>query len=288
MLYKIKTIILILLPHHLFSRFIQWSARCPGFPFRLLITRWFIRRYNVNMSEAINPDPNVYPDFNHFFTRALRPEVRPIAHAPGEICSPADSTISQIGKIQGEKIFQAKGHWFSPNALLGGDEERARTYQNGAFATMYLSPRDYHRVHMPLSGQLVETVYIPGRLYSVSPVYTERVPMLFAKNERFVSIFQTEAGLMAVVLVGALFVGSIETVWAGEITPPQGRGIKVTRYTSDPDTVIQLKRGEEMGRFNMGGSTVIVLFESESMEWKSGLAPEVRVHFGEAVGRVLR
>ena len=285
MIHWFKVILLYLLPHHSLSRIVQWSTRCQRFPLRKPITRWFIQRYNVDMSEALEPDPNTYPDFNSFFTRALRPEARPIVQEAGQICCPADSAISQLGDIQKTQIFQAKGHTYSLIELLGGSEERAKPYIGGRFATTYLSPGDYHRVHMPLSGRLVETTYIPGRLFSVAPDYTESVPRLFARNERVVCVFQTEAGPMAVVLVGAIFVGSIETVWAGEITPPRGKGIKVTSYAAD-DNVIQLDRGEEMGRFNMGGSTIIVLFGPGCMKWQSSLVPEMRVHFGQALGQV--
>ena len=282
-----KVVLLYLLPHHLLSRIVQWSARCRRFPFRKSITHWFIRHYHVDMSEALEPDPDAYPDFNSFFTRALRPEARPMVQEAGQICCPDDGAISQLGDIQGEQIFQAKGHTYSLIELLGGSEERARPFVGGRFATTYLSPGDYHRVHMPLSGQLMEMTYIPGRLFSVAPDYTESVPCLFARNERVACIFETEGGLMAVVLVGAIFVGSIETVWAGEITPPRGKGIKVTSYTAS-DNIIQLERGEELGRFNMGGSTIIVLFGPSCVKWESGLGPETRVQFGQSLGRVER
>jgi phosphatidylserine decarboxylase len=282
-----KVVLLYLLPHHLLSRIMQWSARCRRFPFRKSITRWFIRHYNVDMSEALEPDPDAYLDFNSFFTRALRPDARLVVQEAGQICCPDDGAISQLGDIQGTQIFQAKGHTYSLIELLGGSEERARPFVGGRFATTYLSPGDYHRVHMPLSGQLMEMTYIPGRLFSVAPDYTESVPRLFARNERVACIFETEAGLMAVVLVGAIFVGSIETVWAGEITPPRGKGIKVTSYTAS-DNVIQLERGEELGRFNMGGSTIIVLFGPNCVKWESGLGPETRVQFGQSLGRVER
>jgi len=285
MIHWFKVLVLYLLPHHPLSRIVQWSARCRRFPFRKSITRWFIRHYNVDISEALEPDPDAYSDFNSFFTRALRLEARPVVQVEGQVCFPADGAISQLGDIQEAQIFQAKGHGYSLIELLGGSEERARPYLSGRFATMYLSPGDYHRVHMPLAGRLVETVYIPGRLFSVAPDYTESVPRLFARNERVACIFQTEAGPMAVVLVGAIFVGSIETVWAGEITPPRGKGIKVTSYTAN-DNVIQLERGEELGRFNMGGSTIIVLFGSGCVKWQSGLMSEMRVKFGQALGRV--
>jgi len=217
-----KAAILYLLPHHALSRLVQWSARFRHLPFRKFFVRWFIRHYHVDMSEAMEPDPDAYPDFNSFFTRALRPAARPIVQETGWICCPNDGAIIQLGDIQGTQIFQAKGHAYSLIELLGGSEERARPFMNGRSATMYLSPGDYHRVHMPLAGRLLEMTYIPGRLFSVSPGHTEAVPRLFARNERVVCIFQTETGPMAVVLVGAIFVGSIETVWASEITPPRG------------------------------------------------------------------
>jgi len=287
MTHWIKVVLLYLLPHHPLSRMVQWSARCRRIPLRKFITRWFIRHYQVDMSEALEWDPDAYPDFNSFFTRALRPEARPIIQEAGQICFPDDGAISQLGDIQGEQIFQAKGHTYSLIELLGGSEERARPYLGGRFATMYLSPGDYHRVHMPLSGCLMEMTYIPGRLFSVAPDYTNSVPRLFARNERVVCIFQTEAGPMAVVLVGAIFVGSIETVWAGEITPPRGKKIKVTNY-SISDNTIQLERGDELGRFNMGGSTIIVLFGPGCVKWQKGLSPETQIQFGQALGRVER
>ena len=282
-----KVILLYLLPHHSLSQIVQWSTRCQRFPLRQFITHWFIRHYNVDMSEALETNPNAYPDFNSFFTRALRPEARPVVQQAGQICFPADGAISQLGDIQGEQIFQAKGHTYSLVELLGGSEERARPFVGGRFATTYLSPGDYHRVHMPLTGRLMEMTYIPGRLFSVAPDYTESVPRLFARNERVACLFQTAAGPMAVILVGAIFVGSIETVWAGEITPPRGKGIKVTSYTAT-DNVIQLERAEEMGRFNMGGSTIIVLFGPGCVKWQSGLVPEMRVQFGQTLGHVER
>jgi len=280
-----KAVLLSFLPHHLLSRIVQWSTRSRHFPLRKSIINWFIRHYNVDMSEALELNPNIYPDFNSFFTRALRPEVRPIIQDTRQICCPDDGTISQLGDIKGEQIFQAKGHTYSLVELLGGSKARAQPYIDGRFATMYLSPGDYHRVHMPLSGRLLETVYIPGRLFSVSPDYTESIPHLFTRNERVACFFETEAGPMAVVLVGAIFVGSIETVWAGEITPPPGTRIKVTNYDTD-DSVIQLEQGEELGRFNMGGSTIIVLFGSGCVKWQTGIGPETRVQFGQALGFV--
>ena len=280
-----KAVLLYMLPHHLLSRIVQWSTRCRHLPLHKSITCWFIRHYNVDMSEALQPNLDAYPDFNSFFTRALRPETRPVVQGAGQICCPSDGAISQLGDIQGQQIFQAKGHSYSLVELLGGSEERARPFIEGRFATTYLSPGDYHRVHMPLSGRLVEMTYIPGRLFSVAPDYTESIPRLFARNERVVCIFQTEAGAMAVILVGAIFVGSIETVWAGEITPPRSKNIKVISYAAD-DKAIQLEKGEELGRFNMGGSTIIVLFGSGQVKWQTELGAESCVQFGQVLGCV--
>ena len=285
MMHWLKIFLFYLLPHHALSRVVYRAARCHRFPFRKAFAHWFIRRYRVNMSEALEPDPDTYPDFNSFFTRALRPGVRPIVQGIGEIACPSDGAVSQLGVIEGDRIFQAKGRTYSLVELLGGSEERARPYVGGSFATLYLSPGDYHRYHMPLSGRLLETVYIPGRLFSVAHDYTEAVPNLFARNERVACIFETEAGPMAVVLVGAMFVGSIETVWAGEITPPQGKGIEVKKY--DTATPIRLERGDELGRFNMGGSTVIVLFRRDCVKWQRGLVAESRVKLGQLLGQVV-
>lgn len=278
-----KAALLYILPHHLFSRVVQWSTRWRHLPLRKPFTRWFVHHYNVDMSEAIQPNLDAYPDFNSFFTRALRPETRTIAQGAVQICCPSDGAISQLGDIQGHDIFQAKGHNYSLVELLGGCEERAQPFIGGLFATTYLSPGDYHRVHMPLSGRLVEMTYIPGRLFSVAPDYTESIPRLFARNERVICIFQTSTGSMAVILVGAIFVGSIETVWAGEITPPRSDCIRTTSYTAD-DNAIQLEKGEELGRFNMGGSTIIVLFGPGQVKWHSGLGAESRVKFGQVLG----
>ena len=190
MMHWLKRTLLVLLPHHTLSRAVQWGARCPRLPLRKPLTRWFVRHYHVNMSEALEPDPDAYSDFNQFFTRALRPEARPLVAQPGLIACPSDGAISQLGDIHGARIFQAKGHAYSLIELLGGSEARAQPFNNGRFATTYLSPADYHRVHMPRAGRLLEMVYIPGRLFSVSPDCTEAVPNLFARNERVACLFQ--------------------------------------------------------------------------------------------------
>lgn len=282
-----KRTLLSLMPHHALSRAVQWSARSTRFPLRRTLSRWFIRHYHIDMSEALEPDPDAYPNFNQFFTRALRPQARPIVAQPGQIACPSDGAIIQLGEIRGERVLQAKGRDYSLVELLGGSNQRGQPFLDGAFATTYLSPGDYHRVHMPLTGRLLEMVYIPGRLFSVSPDYTEAVPNLFARNERVACLFQTTAGPMAVVLVGAIFVGSIETVWAGEITPPRGKAITVKHYSAS-DAVIELQTGQELGRFNMGGSTIIVVFGPGCVAWEPGFGPGTRVRFGQRLGHVTR
>jgi phosphatidylserine decarboxylase len=280
-----KRTLLSLLPHHVLSRAVQWSTRCARFPLRRTLTHWFIRHYHVDMSEALEPDPDAYPDFNQFFTRALRADTRPIVAQPGQIACPSDGATSQLGGIDEERISQAKGHTYSLIELLGTAEAGAKPFVGGRFATTYLSPGDYHRVHMPLTGRLLKMVYIPGRFFSVSPDYTEAVPNLFTRNERVACIFETTAGPMAVVLVGAIFVGSIETVWAGEVTPPRGKKIKVMLYP-DNDSAIELQTGDELGRFNMGGSTIIVLFGPGCVAWEPGFGPGTPVRFGQRLGHV--
>lgn len=218
------------------------------------VIRRFIDRYGVDMAEAAEPDPAAYKTFNAFFTRALKPGVRPLAQAPW-VC-PVDGAISQIGAIEGEQIFQAKGHSYSATALVGGDAQLARQFDNGHFATIYLSPRDYHRIHMPCAGRLRRMVYVPGDLFSVNPATARGVPGLFARNERVVCVFDTEFGPMVLVLVGATIVGSMGTVWHGIVNPPRPGRIQDWRYD---DRAIELAQGEEMGRFQLG-STVVMLF----------------------------
>ena len=240
-----------------------------------------IERFGVDLSEAEQRNPHLYRDFNHFFTRALQPGARPLAEGEATISSPVDGTISQLGAFSAGSILQAKGHDYSLAALLG-DEQRAAPFAGGQFATIYLSPRDYHRIHMPLDGSLREMVHIPGRLFSVSPATTRVIPGLFARNERVISLFDTAIGPLAVIKVGAVFVGSIETVWAGVVTPPAGRIVRRWRY--EDDDRVELARGEEMGRFNMG-STVILLFAPQAMSWSTQLNAETTVRMGQALGQ---
>lgn len=271
-----------LMPGHLLSRLMQGLTRIRWAAFREPFTDWFVDRFQINMEEAQEPDPHAYEHFNAFFTRALKPGARPLVDGPYDIACPVDGTVSQAGRIEDGRLFQAKGHDFSLEQLLGGSEQRAAPFQDGSFATLYLSPRDYHRIHMPLDGALREMVHIPGRLYSVSPATVRGVPGLFARNERVVTLFDTAAGPMAMVLVGAVFVGSIETAWHGVVTPPAGRVMRRWRYDSE-EHPIRLARGEEMGRFNMG-STVIVLFGPQALDWTEAIKPKASIHMGQRLG----
>ncbi len=271
-----------ILPQHLVSRLVHRFTRLRIGWIRRPFTRWFIRRFGVDLSEAQEPDYRAYPDFNSFFTRALRPEARPIDPDPAAVVSPVDGRVSQAGRIDGDAIIQAKGHTFSVHTLLGETRRWTDVFRNGVFTTLYLSPRDYHRIHMPLTGTLQETIHVPGRLFSVNAATTEQVPGLFARNERVVTVFETAAGPMALVLVGAINVGSIETVWQGEITPPTGHTI---RHWDQNHLNLTLEKGQEMGRFNMG-STVILLFSDERVQWEADLQPEKFVRMGERIGRI--
>lgn len=270
------------LPHHALSRVMHHLTRCENRAWKNAFIKNIVRIYGVDLSEALEPNPEAYPSFNAFFTRTLRPDARPLCADAGALLCPADGAVSQIGDIAADRILQAKGKHFSATELLGGDAERAKPFENGKFATIYLSPRDYHRLHMPLTGTLREMVHVPGRLFSVNNATADNVPNLFARNERVAAIFDTEAGPMALVLVGAIFVASIETVWHGVVTPPAGQSVQTWDYRQSPMT---LNRGEEMGRFNMG-STIIVLFGENAVEWEA-LGPGAKVRMGENLGRVL-
>lgn len=270
-----------LMPGHLLSRLMYAFTRVRYAPVKNRFIDWFIGRFRVEMSEAVDTAPHDYPHFNAFFTRALRADARPVADGPGQVACPVDGTVSQAGGIRYGYIFQAKGRRFTLEQLLGGSAQRAAPFADGAFATIYLSPRDYHRIHMPIAGTLREMVHIPGRLFSVSPATTRVIPGLFARNERVAAIFDTELGPMAVVMVGAVFVGGIETVWHGPVTPPAGRIVK--RWTYEPQSAPRLLRGDELGRFNMG-STVVLLFGAEAVQWAQEARPEAKVKMGQLLG----
>jgi phosphatidylserine decarboxylase len=267
-----------LLPQHALSRLVGKAAQCRWPWFKNLFIHWFIRRYQVNMQEAVEPNPTNYPDFNSFFVRALRPDARPLPTETHSIICPVDGCISQIGNLQEQTLLQAKGHHYSLSALLGGNAEKAALFRQGSFATLYLAPKDYHRVHMPLTGQLTEMIYIPGRLFSVNPITTEYVPDLFTRNERVVCLFNTKIGPMAIIMVGAMIVASIETVWAGTIAPAT-KGI-VQGWDYRNTELLELPRGAELGRFKLG-STVIVLFAAHRIQWLSQFQAETPVHMGQ-------
>lgn len=275
------------LPHHLLSRGMHALTRINGGAISHAGMRAFVRSFNVDMHEAVHEDIEHYNNFNAFFTRALKPEARPVDMADDAIVSPIDGTVNQAGEIREGRIFQAKGHDYSAEELLG-DAALAAPFKNGQFATLYLSPRDYHRIHMPCDGTLTEMLHVPGRLFSVNGLTARNIPRLFARNERVVCLFETPIGKMALVAVGAIFVGSIETIWAGEITPPAGTTIRRWRYgRGEAAGEVRLRKGEEMGRFNMG-STVVMLTEPATVDWGDYLGPDNRMHMGARIGTKLR
>ena len=243
------------------------------------LIRWFVGKYKVNMAEAADPDIRHYASFNEFFTRALKADARSLAKA--DLVCPVDGAISQLGAIKRDQIFQAKGQHYSTTALLGGDAELAARFQDGFFATLYLSPRDYHRIHMPCEGRLTRMVYVPGALFSVNPVTARGVPGLFARNERVVCVFETARGPFVLVLVGATIVGSMATVWHGVVNPPRTRKVREWRY--DEQNLL-LQQGQEMGRFLLG-STVVMLFpKGRTTTFNTDWAAGREVRLGEKMG----
>ena len=242
------------------------------------IIRRFVRKYRVDMQEAANPDIASYPSFNAFFTRALREGARPLADA-AYVC-PVDGALSQFGAIEQDQIFQAKGHYYSTTALVGGDASLAAQFNDGSFATIYLSPRDYHRIHMPCDGRLTRMIYVPGALFSVNPTTARGVPGLFARNERVVCVFESDHGPFVLTLVGATIVGSMATVWHGIVNPPRTREIREWTYAPGQ---VSLKKGEEMGRFLLG-STVVLLFPKNTLGFHGEWEASRPVRLGEALG----
>lgn len=266
-----------LLPKRAITEFGRHIASMRGGAVTTAIIRWFVGKYGVNMAEADNPDITSYASFNDFFTRALKPGARPLAAA--DLICPVDGAISQFGPIEGDQIFQAKGHHYSTTALVGGDRELAARFDGGSFATIYLSPRDYHRIHMPADGRLASMIYVPGDLFSVNPATARGVPGLFARNERVVCVFESARGPFVLVLVGATIVGSMATVWHGLVNPPRTRDVRDWRY--DTQQVV-LRQGEEMGRFLLG-STVVLLFPEGPCRFNPAWAPGAAVRLGEAM-----
>lgn len=242
--------------------------------------QWFVGKYGVNMAEAANPDLAAYPTFNEFFTRPLKAGARPMAQTA--LVSPVDGAVSQLGAIKQDQIFQAKGHSYSTRALVGGDADLASQFEDGSFATIYLSPKDYHRIHMPCDGRLTRMIYVPGDLFSVNPATARGVPGLFARNERVVCVFETATGPFVLTLVGATIVGSMATVWHGVVNPPRTRQVREWRYE---DQNIVLKKGDEMGRFLLG-STVVLLFPKEGhVQFNPTWQATTPVRMGEPMSR---
>ncbi len=277
-----------ILPTHFLSRFIHWATRVETPWFKNTFIKYFMKGFDITLDEAQIRNHHSFKSFNEFFTRALIDGARPLPEKESILSSPVDGKVYQAGNIVEGRIFQAKGREFNATELLGGDEERAAPFLGGKFTTIYLAPSNYHRIHMPIAGKLRETVYIPGRLFSVNPATARAMPNLFARNERVAAIFDTAVGPMAMVLVGALFVGSIETVWAGEITPPHKGQTKLwSNLDEKGEHLIELDRGEEMGRFNMG-STVILLFGPDALQWSQTLEVNMPVKMGQGLATLNR
>ena len=279
----LKILLQYLLPKHLFSRLVGRLAAKEGGRLPQWLIKRFIRQYKVNMSEALHEDPDHYHSFNDFFTRALKADARPVVEDENLLAMPVDGAISQLAPIMQGRIIQAKGHDYSARALLGGDKALAEPFMGGDFATIYLAPKDYHRIHMPIDGILKTMIYVPGELFSVNPLTASRVPELFARNERVVCLFDTAAGPMAMVLVGATIVASIETVWSGTVTPPAGK--RIQRWDYDPATAPRLAKGEEMGRFKLG-STVVCLFAPGKVTLQAQLLPGTPTRMGTEFGSI--
>ncbi len=269
-----------LLPKQALTRFAGFVASRERGWVTTEIIRRFVAKYRVNMDEALDANIASYLTFNDFFTRALKPGARPLAAA--DLVCPVDGAISQFGAIRHDQLIQAKGHQYSTTAMVGGDAALAAQYQNGHFATLYLSPKDYHRIHMPCDGRLVRMIYVPGDLFSVNPVTARGVPGLFARNERVVCVFESARGPFVLALVGATIVGSMATVWHGLVNPPRGKVVREWHYPASGQSEVVLKQGEEMGRFLLG-STVVMLFPKGNLRFNTGWAPGRAVRLGEAM-----
>ncbi len=264
-----------LTPKRALTSFAGMVASARAGAFTTAIIRWFVGHYGVNMNEALDPDIRSYGTFNEFFTRAFKDGARPIADV--DLVCPIDGAISQLGRIERDRIFQAKGHDYTTTALVGGDAELAAKFQEGSFVTLYLSPKDYHRIHMPCAGRLVRMIHVPGDLFSVNPATARGVPGLFARNERVVCVFDSSHGPFVMVLVGATIVGSMATVWHGVVNPPRPGKVREWTYTQRP---FDFKKGDEMGRFLLG-STVVLLFPPGPLRFDASWAPDKDVRMGE-------
>lgn len=276
---RLEVLLQHLLPKKQLTGFAGLVAGSAGGALTTWLIRWFVAKYGVDMSEAADPDVQSYKTFNDFFTRPLKVGARPLAHA--DFVCPVDGAISQLGTIDDHHILQAKGHRFTTTALVGGDRELAATFRHGSFANLYLSPKDYHRLHMPCDGKLVQMIYVPGSLFSVNPTTARGVPNLFARNERVVCVFDSRKhGRFVMVLVGATIVGSMATAWHGVVNAKRGGKISEWEYS---DQVIELNQGDEMGRFLLG-STVVMLFGQDTIRFNESWAPEQPVRLGQSMG----
>jgi phosphatidylserine decarboxylase len=278
---KLFIILQHLLPKHGLSALMHKLARCKTSWVKNAIIKTIIKQFGVNMSEAVEPDPEAYETFNAFFTRELRDDVRPMERGKKTISCPVDGEISQIGTIENGELFQAKGKSFNLAALLGNDSLSSE-FEDGSYTTIYLSPKDYHRIHFPIGGSLKRMVHVPGELFSVNQTTVASVDELFARNERVIAFFDTPAGPMAMVMVGAIFVSSIETVWYGEVTPPRHNQVRSWNYN---DKKLKYKKNDEMGRFNMG-STIVLLYGKRRVAWAEELAAGDAVMRGQVIGKI--
>ena len=276
---KMKAKLFYAFPHHMLSRVVYFATRLSSPIIVQPMINWFIKKFNVDMSESESPSSTAYKTFNKFFTRPLKAGARPIVSGDNILTCPADGTVSESGAIHDDQIFQAKNHNYTVKELVGGNEALAALFKDGRFATVYLAPYNYHRMHMPIDGLLRKMVHVPGRLFSVAQWTVRNIPRLFARNERLICLFSTDAGPIVMVLVGAINVAAIETVWSGLVTPPRGKRITDFDYA---DTKKTYQKGEEMGRFNMG-STVILL-TPPNVEWLSKFRAGQVVRVGEAIG----
>jgi len=282
MMKKLFIALQLILPQHFLSACMHKAARCETVWFKNAFIKFIVNKYKVNLEEAAQSDPESYDSFNAFFTRELSEGARSFNDDNTTLASPVDGTVSQAGVIDNSEIFQAKGKSFNLSALVGSSE-LAKDFEGGHFTTIYLSPKDYHRIHFPSDATLTKMVHVPGDLFSVNPTTTEAIDGLFARNERVISFFDTPAGPMAMVMVGAIFVSSIETIWQGEVTPPRHNQIRFWDYN---DKKLAYKKNDEMGRFNMG-STVVLLYGKDAIEWDEKLTPGKVVRLGETIAKVI-
>lgn len=284
---KFKIAMQYAMPKHLVSRAVGKLAEAQAGALTTTLIKAFIKQYQIDMTEAQYEEASHYKSFNEFFTRPLKDGLRPIAMEENIIAHPVDGKISQLGDIQDDRLIQAKGHDFSLQTLLGGEEQTAAPFQGGKFATIYLAPKDYHRIHMPVDGTLKQMIYVPGDLFSVNPLTAQNVPNLFARNERVVAIFDTEIGPLAMVLVGATIVASIETIWSGTVTPPAGKKVFSWDYPTEGENKISLKKGDEMGRFKLG-STVILAWPQQAADFLEGQIPGTVTKMGQPFAKITK